>query len=62
MLVNFFLSSLLKDRAEFRSKKKESSLSGIVFLFNKLNSFIWYDGALIQATVIVTEAWIFSLV
>ncbi|XP_020952587.1 forkhead box protein J3 isoform X2 [Sus scrofa] len=27
MLVNFFLSSLLKDRAEFRSKKKESSLS-----------------------------------
>lgn len=36
--MNFILSSLLKDRAEFRNKKRSSLLtsSAIPFIFNKL--------------------------
>ena len=56
----FLFSSLMKDRAEFRSffffflKNAVLIYSALEFIFNRLNSFICHGGGFIQAPVAVT--------
>ena len=55
----FLFSSLMKDRAEFRSlffflRNAFLTYSALEFIFNRLNSFICHGGGFIKAPVTVT--------